>query len=234
MLRDLLGAFGFLTILPGQAPGERPSRIFAYFPLVGLTIGGILSTINRLLTPHPRIAVFLTLLTWVILTGGLHLDGLGDACDGLLATTSPERRLAIMKDPRAGIWAVAGITLLLLGKQTALAELSPRDLILPPVAGRWAMVLVTSWFPYARSSGLGKYFRDGLTLTEIAIASLTALLTGLLAGWPGGLTVLLAPLIAFLLGSWAAGRLGGGLTGDIYGAVCEVTELACLITLNFL
>src|SRR5258708_20357268 len=111
---------------------------------------------------------FLALFTWVALTGGLHLDGLADSCDGLLATVTPERRLEIMKDPRAGSWAVAGIALLLLGKWIALRDVQPALLILPPVLGRWAMVLAAAGFPTARTSGLAPPFPQGLAPSQFS------------------------------------------------------------------
>src|SRR5204862_526367 len=76
-----------------------------------------------------------------------------DSFDVLLSTVTPECRLEIMKDPRAGSWAVTGLALLLLGKWIALRTLSPPLLIVPPVMGRWAMVLAAAAFPLARDSG---------------------------------------------------------------------------------
>jgi adenosylcobinamide-GDP ribazoletransferase len=242
MLDTLLLTFTFLTILPFGALIRRsdrpPGHIFGYFPLVGLVIGALVSltaTIQGL--PH-TVITFLTLAVWVALTGGLHLDGLADSCDGLLATVSPERRLEIMKDPRAGSWAVIGIVLLLLGKWTAITALPPTALILPPVIGRWGMVLAVAWFPSARTSGLASGFRDGFGRTQIVLA--TAITLGIALGislfaWhsiSGMLLLLIAPLTVWSVGGWAARRLGGGLTGDSYGALCEIIELLCLIALT--
>ncbi len=233
MLADLLGAFAFLTILPVRAvTANPPGRIFAYFPLVGLVIGvlvGLAAAITFL--PHD-VAAFVALATWAALTGGLHLDGFGDSCDGLLATTTPERRLDIMKDPRAGSYAVVGLALLLLGKWVALREVAPLLLILPPVMGRWAMVLSAYFYPYARSAGIGAYFREGFGRAQLLVATVFVLVIALPFGWPSALIVLVAPLTVFVVGHWAAARLGGGLTGDVYGALCELTELVCLIMLS--
>jgi len=233
MLADLLGAFAFLTILPLRAaPAEKPGRSFAYFPLVGLVIGAAVWAVDSItFLPHDA-AAFLALAVWVVLTGGLHLDGFGDACDGLLATTTAERRLEIMKDPRAGSYAVVGLTLLLLGKWVAIREIGPLHLILPPVMGRWAMTMAAYAFPYARSSGTGGYFRQGLGRAQALAATATACVIGLLFGWSMMLALLSAPLTVVVIGRWAAARLGGGLTGDVYGAICELTELVCLMALT--
>jgi adenosylcobinamide-GDP ribazoletransferase len=236
MLSDLRGAFAFLTVLPvGNVIGQ-PGRTFAYYPLVGLVIGALLSLVASTRVLSPDLTAFAVLVFWIILTGGLHLDGFGDSCDGLLSAMTPERRLEIMKDPRAGSWAVVGLVLLLLGKWLALRQVAPLLMILPPVLGRWAMVFAAQHFPYARSTGLGAYFRDGLGQRQLVIATVLALLFALPLIAVFGLHPLLAlfmtPLLVIVVGQWAASRLGGGLTGDVYGALCELTELLCLLMLS--
>ncbi|MBC7809719.1 MAG: adenosylcobinamide-GDP ribazoletransferase [Burkholderiales bacterium] len=238
MLTDLRGAFAFLTVIPVGSPHvERPGRAFTYFPLVGLVIGVIVSFIATRTLFAPEVSAFLALAAWVILTGGLHLDGFGDSCDGLFSTTTPERRLEIMKDPRAGSWAVVGLTLLLLGKWIALREVSPLLLILPPIIGRWSMTLAAYAFPYARASGLGAYYRDGLGRAQVVTASLltvaaVVLLAAITGDWRTFILLAIGPLVVVIFGRWSARRLGGGLTGDIYGAICELTELVCLLVLT--
>lgn len=231
MIGDLRVAVAFLTILPAGHTGERPpGYAFAWFPLVGLVIGLLLY--GAALVSPPPLAGYGVLLLWVIVTGGLHLDGYGDACDGLLATTPPQRRLEIMKDPRTGAWAVIGLVLLLLGKFVAIGQVAPLLLVVAPVAGRWSMVVAAAAFPYARTTGLGGYFREGLGRRQGIIASVTALLVIGAAAYfdPRALLALVvAPLLVFAGGRWAAARLGGGLTGDVYGALCELTELIFLL-----
>lgn len=231
-LRDAASAFAFLTVLPSRwFTSERPGRILAWFPLVGLAIGGALAGTASLTFLPPDVTRFITLAAWVVLTGGLHLDGFADSCDGLLATTTPERRLEIMKDPRAGSWAVAGVVVLLLGKWAALGSLAPAWLVAAPVAGRWAMALAVYAFANARPGGMGAYMRIGLGRPQIIVATLTALIVVVALGWQA-LVALGAALGALvLIGRWAAGRLGGGLTGDVYGALCELAELTCLLAL---
>lgn len=233
MLADVRAAFAFLTILPFRYPeGRAPGAAFAYFPLVGLLIGCALWLIALLPWLTPAVAAFAVLLLWVVVTGGLHLDGFGDACDGLLATVSPERRLEIMKDPRTGTWAVVGLVLLLLGKWVLLQSVHPILLVAPPVVARWAMGLAVYCFPYARPAGLGAYFREGFGRRELVVAALTTGVVVVGLAWlvhVWVLALLFVPLLTtFAFGRWAAHRLGGGLTGDIYGAVCELTELVCL------
>lgn len=249
---DLQRALAFLTILPvgnpdaplvlpaGQVapPLRKPGHAFGWFPLVGLALGGALALLGWLLANAPLLRAAGVLGTWVVLTGALHLDGFGDACDGLLATVAPARRLEIMKDPHTGSWAAVGLALLLITKFAAvaslpLAQLAPA-LLVAPVAGRWAMTAAARSFPYARSSGLGGYFRDGLGRPQMALASATTLAVVALLAWFEPITLaaaVAAPVAAWGGGRWAAGRLGGGLTGDVYGAICEATEVLCLLIL---
>ena len=231
MISDIRTAFSFLTILPfGPAAWRRPGRSFAYFPLVGLCIGIVLAAIAAALPLDQGLSAFIVLLAWVIVTGGLHLDGFGDCCDGLLTSASPEHRRRIMKDPRAGVWAVAGLILLLLGKWLAIRSLAPELLILPPVLGRWAMVVAARHIPAVSGSGLGAQFRQGFGWPHVAIATATGVLVAAYAD-----ALIMIPLIlAFTLvfGHWAARRLGGGINGDVYGAICELSELLCLLALS--
>lgn len=237
LLSDLRAAFAFLTLLPVRTDSARsPGHAFAWFPLVGLTIGGLLAAVGWLPLAEP-LRSFLLLAVWVGISGGLHLDGWADSCDGLWVTAAPERRLEIMKDPRTGAWAVIGLVLLLLGKFAALYDLLPILLVAAPVAGRWAMVLAASAFPYARAHSdgehsLGGWFREGLGRRELQIATVSAIVIVGGAAWfdVRALWAFAAALIvAFGFGRWAARRLGGGLTGDVYGAVCELTELLCVL-----
>jgi adenosylcobinamide-GDP ribazoletransferase len=236
MIADLRNAFAFLTILPlGYAEQRPPGQSFAYFPLVGLVIGLILVFVRGVVSQRlpDEIAAFALLLVWVVITGGLHLDGFADSCDGLIVTADPERRLEIMKDPRTGSWAVIGLILLMLGKWTALLGAVPAALVIAPLTGRWMMVVAAYGFPYRRASGLGAYFRAGMRRWQLYAASVLA----------GGIVFfgvifinfniliwfLLASVGAFVIAFWANQRLGGGLTGDVYGALCELTEWSVLI-----
>jgi adenosylcobinamide-GDP ribazoletransferase len=239
MLADLRAAFALLTILPlPYAADRKPGYAFTYFPLVGLALGLLLWGLGLLPWPTADLRAFVLLVAWVVVSGGLPLDGFGDACDGLLATTTPERRLEIMKDPRTGSWAVIGLVLLLLGKWLLLRSTPSPFLIGLPMVGRWALVLAAYGFPYARASGMGGFFREGLGRSQVIGATLFTALSLLILAWLVDLRLvgllLLPVLTVYGLGHWAARRLGGGLTGDIYGALCEVTELVGLGLIAFL
>jgi adenosylcobinamide-GDP ribazoletransferase len=140
-----------------------------------------------------------------------------------------------MRDPRCGAWAITGLVLLLLGKWTALGTLPPAALLLPPVIGRWVMVLAAYSFPYVGQSGLGDYVRRGLSRRQVLVASLLTIVIVSLAAreLPPLLIVFALGLLTTLIGGrWAARRLDGGLNGDVYGALCELSELLCLLGLS--
>lgn len=232
MLGDIRAAFSFLTIIPLGAPvGGRPGRAFAWFPLVGICIGALLGAIARLSPFDHDLTAFLILLAWVMITGGLHLDGFGDSCDGLLAAVPPSDRLRIMKDPRVGAFAAVGLILLLLGKWLAIRAAPPEMLVLAPVLGRWSMVLAAYRFPSA-GEGMAAHFRTGLSLRQLIIATIWVLFLFTqaeivaLALFCCGFTLVFA--------AWVARRLGGGINGDVCGAVCELNELLCLLAIGLL
>jgi len=238
----ILVALKFLTVLPVPAPAELPpkamGRAVAWYPLAGVLVGLLLAgadwALGLALPAALRSALVIAL--WVALTGGLHLDGFADCCDGLLAACPPERRLEILRDTHAGSFAVAGVTLLLLVKAAALAELPAAwrlgALVAVPALGRWTMAYALVAYPYARREpGLGGLAKEGAGLRELAVASATALGASLAAwGWAGLAALPATWALTALVARWIMGRIPG-LTGDTYGAICEVAEAAWLVGL---
>ncbi|MEJ2556643.1 MAG: adenosylcobinamide-GDP ribazoletransferase [Anaerolineae bacterium] len=231
-------AWQLLTVLPsGQCEPviQRPGRSMAWFPLVGLIIGAMLALFDFLLTRLlPSLpATALLLAAWVAVTGGLHLDGFIDCCDGLLVAKTAEQRLEIMKDSRVGAFGVIGAICLLLVKFSALAALAPGDrvnwLLVIPVLSRWTMVWAAWRYPLARSDGFAAWFREGLAWPHTLIAGSTALLVALLLGGLGGLASFAAIwLFALAFAILVQGRIPG-LTGDVYGALNELAEVVGLL-----
>lgn len=234
---DFIRALGFLTILPCPRQESTPEdlgRSSGWFPLAGALLGALLAAAHAGLAvflPPPAAASFSVVL-WAFLTRGLHLDGLADTFDGIGGGYSRESRLAIMKDSRLGTFggiAVASALVLkisLLGGTGRTAAL--QALFLAPVLGRWAILFAMRRFPSARPGGMGDLFRKGCTnrclLTGTAAAVLPAAAAG---GLPGLLLLSLVPLFALLFSRWLTSLLGG-LTGDSYGAVCELSEILSL------
>jgi adenosylcobinamide-GDP ribazoletransferase len=233
---SLLTAFQFLTTFPAiirrAFTAQELGRAVGYFPLVGLALGGVLYGLDiglRLLFPAPVVAIFI-MAAWLLLTRALHFDGFLDTCDGLFGGFTPDRRLEIMRDSRVGAFGVAGGGLLLLAKYTALVSLPHLSgLLLAPVLGRWVLSIAIFAYPYAREKGLGRDMKDNVRWSQVIISTaVTILVVAFFAGWTGLLTVVLAGIMLWL-GAGFILRHIPGLTGDSYGALCEMTELAVLL-----
>jgi adenosylcobinamide-GDP ribazoletransferase len=171
MIDGLITALGFLTILPISQKKEMKAdalgQAAGWFPYVGALIGGLVAGAyyGFLHIFPPLLAAVLTTAVWVALTGGLHLDGMADCCDGLLYSGTPTRRLEIMKDPQHGTFAGIGLTLTLFIKVAALYSLADSQywlvLSLAGALARW-LLLPAARQPNARPGGLGAVFAAGL------------------------------------------------------------------------
>lgn len=233
-------ALEFLTIIPSPVrskPGTgqvETGRSLVYFPLVGLLLGLILLGLDfilRLVLPLQVVGAILIAAT-AVLTGAIHLDGFMDTCDGLGGHT-PERRLEIMKDSRVGAFGVVGVIILLLLKYGALVSLTPGfrmgAIVLMPVLGRWAMVFGVTGYPYARTEGLGKAFVQQANWPRFWIATILALIIIAVFGrWIGVVTFIGVGLVVLGAATFLK-RKFNGLTGDSYGALCELTEAMTLV-----
>jgi adenosylcobinamide-GDP ribazoletransferase len=225
-------AVTFLTTLPapsftvplgGLGPAGR------WFPFVGLVIGLLLWGVQSVAQSFfaPSLAGALVVLVWVALTGGLHLDGLADCCDGLLATVSVERRLEIMRDPLVGSFGALGLILTLLIKVLAVGMAAPLALLVAPVWARW-LLLWAARQPQARQGGMGALFAVGVTQEVIMMAAVVPLFLLLFDGVRGVMAAGLATLAMLALIRLARARLGG-VTGDVFGLVVEVSEVVVLL-----
>ncbi len=231
-------ALGFLTRLPLPSATANPAHLGntpAYFPLVGLLIGLVVALADwglRLVLP-PQVTSALVLILLLAITGGLHVDGLADTCDGFFATADPQRRMEIMRDSRSGSFGVAGVVVILLLQYAALNELPANDraaaLVLMTTLSRWAMSLAVVFFPYARAEGLGAAFRTGGRWRNALLATVSAVLIGLAVwGLPASALLVAVAALSWLMG-WLLLRRLPGLTGDCYGAINEVTQAIVLL-----
>ncbi len=225
-------AIGFLTTLPVPShalPPDALRRAGVWFPAVGLLIGALLAGVawglGRLFPP--AVMAVLVVALWAALTGGLHLDGLADCGDGLLPPVRRERRLEIMRDPRVGAFGVTVLVLVLLLKVAALASLAVTwpALLLAPIWARW-LILTAARRPPARPEGMGASLGPVLDGRRLALAALLPLaLTGGVGVWHWSVIAAAGAAVLAALGVlWLAQRRLGGVTGDVFGAVAEVSE----------
>jgi adenosylcobinamide-GDP ribazoletransferase len=238
-LNRVLATLRFFTRIPipggGAMPDEEFGKSLAYAPLAGLLVGVWTAGWDyglRLVLPAGPAAV-LTLLAYVGMTGGLHLDGLGDTFDGILSGRSRDRMLAIMKDSRVGSFGVLAVWFALAMNTVSIAALPGTArfaaLCLWPVLGRLASVTGASLYEYVRpEGGLGKTFVEFCGKRELVIgACITLLAAGLLLGWRGLVWTAADFAVTLLLLAWMTKPLGG-ITGDVMGAACEGTQVFAL------
>ena len=234
-MRTLRLAFGLMTTLPLRLPEDwqegDSGRASVWYPLVGLVIGALTWMVWRAaeFVLPAWIAGVVALVVWVVLTGGLHLDGFADCCDGLLASTSRERRLEIMKDPHVGAFGVIGLILVLLLKAATLASLAwGTGILLAATLSRWC-ILIAGVLPLARPSGMGADFKSGFRRSFILWTAVFPLGIALLAD-PRGIAAALAGIAAAaLVLGFAMARIGG-VSGDVFGMVVETVETITLLT----
>jgi adenosylcobinamide-GDP ribazoletransferase len=238
-MRTLLIAFGLMTTIPFKLPDDWSAgdsgRASVWYPLVGLVIGVLtwLTWKGAMLLFPSLVAGIITLVAWVALTGGLHLDGLADCCDGLLASTSVERRLEIMKDPHLGAFGTIGMIMVLLLKGATLSTLTPATgfgILLATSLARWC-ILPAGLLPLARPGGMGADFASGFHRSFVYIGAILPFGLALISG-TRGIISLLAGLAAAALVLWLAKSRIGGVTGDVFGMVVEVVETAVLLVFS--
>ena len=234
---DLLTAIQFLTRLPVPELPFAPdslARSTKFFPLVGLLIGGIAAAIAHLLTPHLTrpVAALTVVLSTVLLTGGLHEDGLADAADGFGGGHTPARILAILRDSRIGTYGALALLFSVAARTLLLASISPQYLtaylIAAHVLCRWTTLPLSRWLPPARGpeDGQGARIANLTSTSSLWIGSLLALAVTLLAlRQQAAIPLLLAAALTYLTGRFYRAKIGG-VTGDCFGATNQLVEVA--------
>jgi adenosylcobinamide-GDP ribazoletransferase len=249
-------AISLFTTIPAGVSGmlddDVTARAILWLPAVGLLLGGagagvLLAAGSRNATgPGRLLGAALAVAVIAVLTGGLHLDGLADTADGLGSRRPAAAALDIMRRPDIGPMGVGALVLVLLVQVTALAAvprpaLAAAALVLAEVTGRVSVVGATA-APAARPGGFGALVAGrttgaerALTVGALACAVAAAGLTG--GGTADGTALAvrgLAAVLAGLLAGWLLQRTAvrrlGGLTGDVFGAILQVSATAVLVT----
>ncbi len=258
MLSVLL-ALQFLTILPirikGAVSPDDLARSAACFPLAGAIQGGagaVCAWLLSLVLPVEVVAL-VTLLVLVAIIGGFHLDGLADTLDALAVKSSPDkeadqtRRLQVMKDGAVGPLGAAGIALVLLFKYVLFAEILAASLpvfgallILMGASAKWAVTAGIYHGNPARNEGLGRIFlgegRGRMFLVSSLVTGGIFLLVSLPLKWACSAEIFVLPLIYPLVYLFVRGAVAlfrarfGGLTGDSFGAINEISEIIFLLS----
>ncbi|WP_036487609.1 adenosylcobinamide-GDP ribazoletransferase [Myxosarcina sp. GI1] len=245
LLRSLASCVIFYTIIPlPQGWIGEWQRVARWSPLVGLTVGATLGLLSLALRfgnfPNLTSSAIIVAM-WVGITGGLHLDGVMDAADGL-AVTDISRRLEVMKDSATGAYGAIAAVIIILLKTVALSETTlPLWLVLMLAASwaRWGQVAAIACYPYLRETGTGAFHKENLRLPQDLLLGLVFILLfdgviwwlEYLTWWQIVFLNSVSCAIALLTGYYFYWQLKGH-TGDTYGAVVEWTEvfILCLLT----
>jgi adenosylcobinamide-GDP ribazoletransferase len=239
-MKRFFAAIRFLTILPvpnGWSGDEKTlARSIFFFPLVGLAIGLIAAAFDyaagQALPLLP--ASVLTILVLIGLSGGLHMDGLADTADGFFSARPRAKMMEIMRDSRIGVMGVLAVIFVVLLKVTLLSVILTSSrwvlVLLMPLAGRAAVVLLMTALPYARpEGGLATLFAGSRSwLHGLWAWGLMFVLSGWLAQGLGLAAAILALVLTALFILYNRSKIGG-FTGDTLGAVCELAEMAPLL-----
>ncbi|MBZ9577981.1 adenosylcobinamide-GDP ribazoletransferase [Patescibacteria group bacterium] len=236
-MKQFLIALQFLTILPIKIKSGVKRKDFGaaliYFPIVGAFIGLLLVLILLIFSSLPHlVTVVLLLIGLIVITGGVHLDGFADTCDGFYGAKPKEKILEIMRDSRVGVMGVIGIVTLLLLKFSLIASLPQnilwRALITMVVFARWSQVLACFTSNYARKEGKAEYFIEYNSKKEFFLGGLLTMALFLLLMELKGIILLALSLLPICLFITYVKKRIGGMTGDTIGATSEVAEIAVL------
>ncbi len=237
-------ALSFLTRIPtpfsAEVTQKQIGQSIIYYPVAGAIIGLLLFFLVQFITFFstdfsPDVLAAVVLIVWVLITGGLHLDGLADSADAWIGGLNDRQRtLDIMKDPYCGPIAVAVIVLLLLLKWTALSHLlktqNPAFLIVVPMLARTVIIIFFMTTRYVRDSGLGSAFLEHMPEEKnLWLVLLICIISYLILG--SFLSLILAGLAFVALRMMMTKRLGG-MTGDTIGASVEIIEAVALLGLS--
>lgn len=233
-MKSLLLMITFLTRIPIKYNYDFERKDFIkgikFLPIVGLIIGMFLyliSLINNYI--DKPVSVLIILLSYLWITGALHIDGLADTVDGIFSNRSKDRILEIMKDSRIGAFGVISIIILFISNIIILYYLDLKYLIILPVVGRSCALIASSTSIYAREDGLGKDIVDNSGNLEGFIGFIFPIILGiLLYDYKIILALILTYIITIAITKYIS-KIIDGMTGDTIGFTIEFTQIAFLI-----
>lgn len=229
-----ISAIEFLTIIPLGNRTFSARAALPYFPICGLGIGCLVLFVDWAAGRFwpPAVVALCDVLTLIVISGALHLDGLADTGDGLYGQRSATKILAIMKDSRIGAMGMVAVLCCLAAKWIAISSLEMNRslwLLLVPAYARGAVPIAIRVLPYGRpDGGTGHDFFDP-PLQATDYWALALIVAGSLAmGWDAlkinaGFVLIVSAVLA-----WYRRKLGT-ITGDMLGALIEVTEAGLLL-----
>ena len=243
--QDFLLMLQLLTRFPVRKElpcGEEDFKRGAYFFfIIGAIIGSLQYAFFRLLGGHlPGYSISIVLiLIDVFITGGFHIDGFGDTCDGFFAAKGRDKVLDIMKDSRIGTFAAIGIIINLLIKFEAYKFIAMNEelmgaLLFVPVISRSAIAFLCFIGRPAKEGGLGNLFINNVGISQLIVNIIGAVAVGIVGGLritTLGVYLITALVVIYLFNRLCKDKIGG-ITGDSLGAINEIVTLAILLLIS--
>lgn len=204
-----------------------------YFPLMGWIVGGAAALVfySAEYIWNIPVALLLSMITSVFITGAFHEDGFADVCDGFGGGWTKEKILDIMKDSRTGAYGVIGISLLLLLKYMSLLSVNTYQLPVLLLAAHSfsrlcpVLMMYTSQYVRENEDAKAKPLAKSITAKEVVPALLFGLAPLILFWEIKIIAVLVLPLAGLMYLRWYFHKWIGGYTGDCLGTVQQVTEV---------
>jgi adenosylcobinamide-GDP ribazoletransferase len=235
MMRRLLGAVQFLTVVPVPVRTAEPWRAALFFPLVGAGLGwlgAVLLQVFQPVLPAP-VCALLVLVFWTAITGALHEDGLADVADAFRAGRSREKILEILKDSRVGVFgALAVLFSVLLRWQAIIAiPVAVVPALVASQAAPRAVLVVLARVSRPAGSGLGAAFCSSMSTPVTLVAAAQGIAAALLCGPKAAASIVAGSAAIVLIARWYFHRRVGGVTGDCLGATSQTVETFVLVLL---
>ncbi len=234
-MRLILIAFMFLVRAPFyidiKTSDEDFSACTAYFPVVGILIGAVVSAVFYIVSPLGKdIASLIMFTVYVYIALGFHLDGLADCFDGLASGARGDDMIGIMKDSRIGAFAAISIFLASMFYIKLFTLMDYMALLVFPVAGRYAMTVTAVVRRPAREEGLGYLFSNKAGIREFVISTLITCAAGLALMKAGFILPAACSVIVSLVFSKNISSRMSGINGDVLGASLVLSEITFLLT----
>lgn len=209
-------------------------KSFKWTTVVGVVIGAIISIISILLKSQSELVKgFILMLSYIIITGALHLDGLSDSSDGIFSGRSKERIIEIMKDSRVGAFGVLSLIIIIIGYVIFLGEANFLMILAFPIVGKTALHIASRSSYYCKEAGMGKAFlKNGGSKACLTVATVVNLLLMIIIGYEKEYMLIVAMIITYIIGFFIIKSIEkkiDGISGDILGFIAEISQIIFLI-----
>ena len=242
MARGFLILLSFFTRIPvgNKIEFDEESYVkgLSLYSLMGAVIGLLLAVINLIFN---NVYIFLLkglmlTISYIFITGGIHLDGTADTSDGIFSGRKGGRIFEIMSDPHIGSFGVLSLILVVFSQIILFSYADIYTVFMMPVTGRLS-VIVASWGKkYAKDTkGMGTLFIESINNNVLIINLLTALLFVLI--FPYRLTILIAVIATLMIAYFMSCKIEdeiGGMTGDTCGFILETSQIIFMMIILFL